>query len=120
MYAPSSAALEARLAEVVMRDLFPCDLGDATEVVHAIEVFEIEMECDVEHSEAYETLELVWPDCERSPICDTLPFAPYEPPEVAEDLATSRFARVLDPALVRDTLAETVPYPRIWFGGDAA
>lgn len=98
---PTSAILEARLAEAVLRDLFPCDLGDTIEVVHDVEVLEIELECEVEPSEAYDKLEL-------------------DPPQVSEDLATARFARVLEPALVRETLAETVPYPRIRFAGDSA
>ena len=37
--------LEARLAEVLMSALAPCDLGDGIEVVHDVEAIEVEMEC---------------------------------------------------------------------------
>ena len=40
--------LETRLAELMMRDLVPCDLGDGIEVVHDVEAVEVEMECDLE------------------------------------------------------------------------
>ena len=141
MHLPTESVLESCLAEVVMRALFPVDLGDGIEVVHELETLEIEMDCEIDddaaYSDAYERLELehepaagivpapgewmfhahlaspdVRIDLERSPIWDTLPFAPYEPPDVAEDLVTGRFTRV-DSALVRDTLADTVPYPRL-------
>ncbi|HSD89254.1 MAG TPA: hypothetical protein VLB44_17115 [Kofleriaceae bacterium] len=39
--------LDARLTEVLMSALCPCDLGDGIEVVHDVEAVEIEMECDV-------------------------------------------------------------------------
>lgn len=39
--------LETRLAELVMHQLAPCDLGDGIEVVHEVERLEIEMECDL-------------------------------------------------------------------------
>lgn len=103
MHLQTEFALQDRLIEAVMRAAFPCDLGDGIEVVHDVEALEIEMECDLEeagaYSEAYERIEI----------------AP-EPNlwlASAEDLATARFTRVLDSSLVRDTLAETVPYPRI-------
>jgi hypothetical protein len=37
--------LEARLAEVLMAALAPCDLGGDIEVVHDVESVEIEMDC---------------------------------------------------------------------------
>ena len=40
-------SLEIRLAELMMRQLAPCDLGDGVEVVHDVEVLEIEMDCDL-------------------------------------------------------------------------
>jgi hypothetical protein len=39
--------LETILAEILIRDQFPCDLGDGIEVLHDVEDVEIEMECDV-------------------------------------------------------------------------
>lgn len=110
----NQSALESRLAEVLMSALFPCDLGDGIEVVHDVEVIEIEMDCDLEHdpeySAPYEKIEILleasatipileeWREApivnvfERSPVCDTLPFAPFEPTALG---------------------TETVPYPRI-------
>jgi hypothetical protein len=104
----ATEALEARLAEVLMWALFPCDLGDGIEVVHEVEQIEIEMDCDVEddpaYSAPYERIELVFasnwvatlamPDgsaFEPLPSTDTLPFAPFEPSQL---------------------MTETTPYPR--------
>jgi len=39
--------LETRLAELLMSQLLPCDLGDGIEVVHDVEAIEVEMECDL-------------------------------------------------------------------------
>jgi hypothetical protein len=45
----SGQSLASRLAEVVMAQLAPCDLGDSIEVVHDVEdAVEIEMECDLD------------------------------------------------------------------------
>ena len=53
--APASAAtLESRLAELQMRALDPCDLGEAIEVVHDVEAVEIEMECSLDDDDADE------------------------------------------------------------------
>jgi hypothetical protein len=46
MIAPRSR-LELRLAELVMTQLAPCDLGDGIEVVHDVESLEIELDCDL-------------------------------------------------------------------------
>ena len=41
--------LENRLAELLMSQLLPCDLGDGIEVVHDVEeAIEVEMECDLD------------------------------------------------------------------------
>lgn len=68
-----ASKLEARLTEVLMGALAPCDLGDGIEVVHDVEAVEIEMDCDldgdppaddietsmfVRHSAPYERIEL--------------------------------------------------------------
>lgn len=42
-----AANLETRLAELLMNQLVPCDLGDGIEVVHDVESLEVEMECDL-------------------------------------------------------------------------
>lgn len=42
-----AANLETRLAELVLDQLAPCDLGDGIEVVHDVEAIDVEMECDV-------------------------------------------------------------------------
>jgi hypothetical protein len=93
--------LEARLAAVSLGNLDPCDLGDGIDVIHDVEMIEVEMECDLE-SAPYERIEVhsgVAPldDTKpsayvaayvasldlgayvRSPIMDTLPFALEEP-----------------------------------------
>ncbi len=44
----STSTLALQLAELMMRDLVPCDLGDGIEVVHDVEAVEIEMECSVD------------------------------------------------------------------------
>jgi hypothetical protein len=43
--AATHTVLEARLAEVLMAALAPCDLGGDIEVVHDVESVEIEMDC---------------------------------------------------------------------------
>src|SRR6266699_3659882 len=96
----TSAALESRLSEVLMRDLVPCDLGGGVGVVHDVEMVEVEMECDLDDSAPYEWIELrhelepmpleevTLPERApmvalnlnafvRSPMVDTLPFAPF-------------------------------------------
>lgn len=40
--------LELLLADLLMRDAFPCDLGDGIEVIHEVETLEIEMDCDLD------------------------------------------------------------------------
>jgi hypothetical protein len=40
--------LETRLAELLMSQLLPCDLGDGIEVLHDVESIEVEMECDLD------------------------------------------------------------------------
>jgi hypothetical protein len=123
----TESVLETRLAEALMHALFPCDLGDGIEVVHDVEQIEIEMDCDLDDdawfSAPYEKIEIIvepiavfqaFEDVsservpsigllnmnavERSPVWDTLPFAPIDPIEV--------------PAVVRAPATETVPYPR--------
>lgn len=78
MHRPTESTLESRLVEVAMRALFPCDLGDGIEVVHDVEVIQVEMDCDLD-------------DLERSPLRDTLRFALYEPPSA--ELATVPYPR---------------------------
>ena len=116
--------LETRLAEVLMGALFPCDLGDGIEVVHDVEMIELEMECDLGEdawdSTPYEKIELIFEAVaapfedfsarervaldleayERSSVTDTLPFETYEP--------SLPFVRIVD-----SVLNETVPYPRL-------
>jgi len=65
----ASSRLESRLAELLLAQLDPCDLGDGIEVVHDVESLEVELECDLGddepaavealgHGEADQTLEL--------------------------------------------------------------
>jgi hypothetical protein len=62
----ASLTLETRLAEFLMSQLDPCDLGDGIEVVHEVESLEVEMDCDlgdeqpalVGHCDADQTLDL--------------------------------------------------------------
>jgi hypothetical protein len=44
----TGSLLQTRLAELLMAQLAPCDLGDGIEVVHDVEAVEIEMDCDVD------------------------------------------------------------------------
>ena len=143
MHLRTESALENRLIEALLRDLFPCDLGDGVEVVHDVEMVEIEMDCELgdDYSTPYERIEIHFAPTsalpfaevsrervpilgalnafERSPVLDTLPFAPFDPSDVREDavpiarkkIATGsgRIERVSSAAAL---LAETVPYAR--------
>jgi len=116
--------LETRLAEVLIGALFPCDLGDGIEVLHDVEMIEIEMECDLGEdawdSTPYEKIELIFEAVampfedlskresialdlaayERNSATDTMPFETFEP--------SVPFVRIVD-----SVLNETVPYPRL-------
>lgn len=68
-----------RLAEAWMSAMFPCDLGDGIEVVHDVEVIEIEMDCDLGDDDGfsapYERIEI-----RLEPLgVDTVPYALFEP-----------------------------------------
>jgi hypothetical protein len=52
MTAPGANPLETRLTELAMSALAPCDLGDGIEVVHDVEVVEVEMECTLDDAPA--------------------------------------------------------------------
>lgn len=116
-----------------MRDLVPCDLGDGIEVIHDVELIEVEMECDVEDEAAYyESIEIDHgPDAAvpviaalermaalgfdasavvRSPVWDTLPFSPFETAELATGSGpvVSESAQTVPFVRVE---SETVPYP---------
>jgi hypothetical protein len=52
----TSSRLESRLAELMMGDLAPCDLGDGIEVIHDVEAVEIEMDCALEDDETPDDL----------------------------------------------------------------
>jgi len=132
------SALEIRLAELPMRDFFPCDLGDDIEVIHDVELVEIEMDCDdldLDFSAPYESIEIEHPPAViaaaveeravldvgpnafvRSPIWDTMPFSPFEPSAVlAKGTGPVACLPDLDAAqtvpFVRAAV-ETVPYPK--------
>jgi hypothetical protein len=124
MHARFENPLETRLAEVLIGALFPCDLGDGIEVLHDVEMIEIEMECDLGEdawdSTPYEKIELVFEavvmpfedlskrepvmldlgSYERNAASDTVPFETFEP--------SMPFVRI-----VESVLNETVPYPRL-------
>ena len=76
--------LETRLAELLLSQLDPCDLGDAIEVVHDVEHVEIEMECD---------------------LADP-------PPPPIEELVTAQFTRV-DEVGTHQFVRFSAPYERI-------
>jgi len=131
----TESALEIHLAELSMRDFFPCDLGDGIEVIHDVELVEIEMDCADDDSAPYESIEIDYlPEpivhaveeravvelglngFVRSPVWDTLPFSPFEPSAVLAK-GTGPVACVDDPDAVQTmpfarVLAETVPYPK--------
>ena len=98
MQLPCQPAVETRLVSALLNALFPCDLGDGIEVVHDVEVIEIELECDLDdhgawESAPYEKIEILF-DALDAPVTDAADTLPFE--------------------LVFDTFAvETVPYPRL-------
>jgi hypothetical protein len=130
MHPRAESPLQTRIAEVVMSALFPCDLGDGIEVVHDVEVLEIEMVCDLDddswYSAPYERIEIqldpaavapaiedlssreriaalsMLDTVERSAVWDTLPFAPYDP-IVTGEIVTGG---------APPTFADTTPYAR--------
>jgi hypothetical protein len=88
--ATAPSPLETRLAELLMAQLSPCDLGDGIEVVHDVEAVEIEMECDV----------------------DDAPVVEIDPG--LEDLAnTIKFARQVDDGSTHQYVRYSAPYDRI-------
>jgi hypothetical protein len=65
-----ASRLESRLAELLLAQLDPCDLGDGIEVIHDVESLEVELECDLGDD---------------------------EPAAVADDVATREFVRFSAP-----------------------
>ncbi len=94
MQLPSQPAVETRLVSALLSALFPCDLDEGLEVVHDVEMIEVELECDLgddsEDSSPYERIELVFEAADAADAADTLPFV----------------------LLVDTVVRETVPYPR--------
>jgi hypothetical protein len=96
--------LANRLAELLMSQLLPCDLGDGIEVVHDVEAIEVEMDCDLaDPSEQFARVE---------PAEPTEPLAAPEPDpgdtvvmlktwfdeiEVGEDAGTHQFIKLSAP-----------------------
>jgi len=138
MHLRTQSALEIQIAELSLRDLFPCDLGDGIEVIHDVELVEIELDCDtdvadfsapyesieIDHDHAPEPVTRVIEDHAvlepsgfvRSPVWDTLPFSPFEPSAVLAK-GTGPVACVDDADAAQTmpfvrVLAETVPYPK--------
>jgi hypothetical protein len=99
--ASASAALENRLAELLMSVLAPCDLGDGIEVVHDVEVVEIEMECALDDPPEAAGAE---PDA-----ADTLPEHPVFDELML--LATTQFIR--EDIGTQQFVRESAPYERI-------
>jgi hypothetical protein len=97
--ASASAALEYRLAEMMMSVLAPCDLGDGIEVIHDVEVVEIEMECSLDDAE----------DDGAPDAADTLPEHPVFDELVL--LATTQFVR--EDIGTHQFVRESAPYERI-------
>jgi len=134
----AESVLETRLVEMTMRDLFPCDLGDGIEVVHDVEMIEIEMDCDVDddadHSAPYECIEIqheahpvavavqevataaLGPSASafvRSAVWDTLPFALYEPIELDSNVPVAEeVAKGSGPVAHVSESARTTPFVR--------
>ncbi|HEX5064431.1 MAG TPA: hypothetical protein VFV99_33880 [Kofleriaceae bacterium] len=107
MNATARPTLATRLAELVMTQLDPCDLGDGIEVVHDVEALEIEMECDVNDPAPVEPMPV-----EAAPVDDiasTFPFARQPADDVA---ATLTFARV-DDVGTHEFVRFSAPYERI-------
>lgn len=92
------AALENRLAELLLSALNPCDLGLEVEVVHDVEDVEIEMDCSVDDD-----------DDDEPDAGDTL----VDHPAFDEPLlATTQFVRVEDLG-THQFVRESAPYERI-------
>ena len=103
--------LEARLAELMMRDLSPCDLGDGIEVVHDVEAVEVEMECDLEDADDNP---MRWFDEE---FAGTLKFArePGTRQFVRESSPYERIELQIDPsAFLRATNEEAMQLGSAW------
>jgi len=99
--AARSSLLDARLAEIAMSALCPCDLGDGIEVVHDVESVEIEMDCDVDDDAPLET-ELAG---------DTIKFS-FDPED--ELVTTTEFSQVsADDVGTREFVRYSAPYERI-------
>lgn len=95
--------LEARIAEVLMSALSPCDLGDGIEVVHETETLEVEMECSFD-DETLADDELGTQQFVRS---------------VGDDLATHQFVRDEDLG-THQFVRFSAPYERIEVQIDAS
>ncbi|HEY5927060.1 MAG TPA: hypothetical protein VIV11_35475 [Kofleriaceae bacterium] len=97
--------LETRLAELLLSNLAPCDLGDGIEVVHDVEDdVEIEMDCDLEDDKPRATRS-------AAPLGDleddvAIEAAPLPAPPDCELASTTQFVRVY-----------SAPYERIEIEG---
>ena len=98
----SRPTLATRLAELVMTQLDPCDLGDGIEVVHDVEALEIEMECDLNEAAPVDAAPV-------DDIASTFPFARQPADDVASTLT---FARV-DDVGTHEFVRFSAPYERI-------
>lgn len=88
-----TANLETRLAELVMQQLMPCDLGDGIEVVHDVESLEVEMECDLSDEAPAEAPR----GFEGADAARTLELTREAIEALAEDGATHEFVRFSAP-----------------------
>jgi hypothetical protein len=100
------APLAAKIDEVMMSALMPCDLGDGIEVVHDVESVEVELECalddddeDGDEGTADKTLEMeMFHDLHDEDPDGTTPFlrmtAPYERIEIEIDESGFRRATI--------------------------
>ena len=110
----ATCSLESRLAELMMAQLDPCDLGDGIEVVHDVESIEIELECDVSDDaqdddpdrtlelsrEAIEALEAMADDAGTHEFVRFS--APYERIELELDARSFRRATIEDATRARN------------------
>lgn len=117
--------LANHLAELLMKNLAPCDLGDGVEVVHDVEdAVEIEMDCDLD-----DAVDLSPDDIEASvnswfdkfwvdPNDDVMKTATFPRELDADDFGTQKFPREDDGThqFVRDS----APYERIEIQIDAS
>lgn len=88
-----AANLKTRLAELLMDQLAPCDLGHGIEVIHDVDSLEVEMECDLSDDTPVEDPRAH----EASDAAQTLELTREAIDVIVEDVGTHEFVRFSAP-----------------------